>query len=76
MNELIVASKEATLNTVELYKKGLKEMKLSKNQNEMLKVHYAAPDRRITMTQMAQAVGYKGYSASNLHYGKIGRAHV
>lgn len=48
-------------------------MKLSKNQNEMLKVHYAAPDRRITMTQMAQAVGYKGYSASNLHYGTLAK---
>jgi 5-methylcytosine-specific restriction protein A len=37
----------------------------------MLKAHYRAPDRTITATELARAVGYKTYAAANLHYGTL-----
>ena len=46
-------------------------MNLSDNQVAMLRAHYRAPDRRITMGKLAEAVGFKNYSVSNLHYGKL-----
>lgn len=39
----------------------------------MLQAHYHAPDRTLTATQMAKALGYPKYSAANLHYGKLAR---
>jgi putative restriction endonuclease len=39
----------------------------------MLQAHYHAPDRTLTATQMAKAVGYDGFGVANLHYGKLGR---
>jgi putative restriction endonuclease len=39
----------------------------------MLQAHYHAPDRTLTATQMAKAVGYGGFGVANLHYGKLGR---
>lgn len=61
------------MNTVERYKNGLINLGLSDNQIKMLKTHYNAPDRRITMSKMANEVGYKNYSASNLHYGILAK---
>ncbi len=61
------------MNTVERYKKGLIALNLSSKQIEMLKAHYSAPDRRITMAKLSYAVGYKKYSASNLHYGMLAK---
>lgn len=59
------------LITVENYKKALEKMALSDNQVAMLRAHYMAPDRRITMEKLAEAVGFKSYSVSNLNYGKL-----
>ena len=59
--------------TVEKYRNGLLALELAEKQLAMLKAHYCAPDRRITMTRLAHAVGYSGYSAANLHYGKLAR---
>lgn len=39
----------------------------------MLQAHYHAPDRTLTATQMAKAVGYPNFSSANLHYGILGR---
>jgi len=39
----------------------------------MLQAHYHAPDRTLTATQMAKAVGYPSFGSANLHYGKLGR---
>lgn len=40
----------------------------------MLRTHYHAPNHTLTATQMARALGYPTFAASNLHYGRLGRA--
>lgn len=40
---------------------------------QMLKVQYAMPDHTITATQMAEAVGFQNYNATNLQYGTLGK---
>ncbi|WP_319574233.1 hypothetical protein [uncultured Desulfobacter sp.] len=57
--------------TVENYKKALEKMALSDNEVAILRAHYRAPDRRITMGKLAEEVGLKNYSVSNLIYGKL-----
>jgi hypothetical protein len=59
--------------SVDAYQRGLTEINLSDKQRAMLVAHYKAPDRRITMTRLAEAVGYSSYSAANLHYGKLAK---
>ena len=39
---------------------------------EMLRVHYHAPHRTVTATQLSRAVRYQNYNSANLHYGKMG----
>ena len=39
----------------------------------MLIAHQGSPNGDITATDMAQAAGYKKFSAANLHYGKLGK---
>jgi len=39
----------------------------------MLKIHYSAPDRCITATELANAAGYANYRAANLQYGSVGK---
>lgn len=51
----------------------LKRMALHPKKREMLRAHYAAPNRRITTRELARAVGYKNYRAANLHYGLLGQ---
>jgi len=46
---------------------------LSDSHIQMLRLHYHAPERTITATQMAQAAGYDHYSVANLQYGQLGR---
>lgn len=46
--------------------------RLSPGQLQMLRAHHAAPDRRITATQLAEAANYEGYRAANLQYGRVG----
>jgi hypothetical protein len=55
------------------FKKALTGVELSSSQLAMVRVHYGAPDRRITMSKLAEAVGYKNYRAANLQYGKLGK---
>ncbi len=44
------------------------------NQNliKILIAHYHAPNRTMSATQLANAVGYENYQAINLQYGKLG----
>lgn len=42
-------------------------------QVQMLRLHYNAPQRTITATQMAHAAGYSHYSIANSQYGRLGR---
>jgi len=39
----------------------------------ILEVHYRALGRQLTMTQIAQAVGWKSYSSANSHYGRLAK---
>lgn len=41
---------------------------------EMLQAQYAMPRHTITATKLAEAVGFKNYSAANLQYGLLGHA--
>lgn len=55
------------------FKRALTDIELSVGQLAIFRVHYGAPDRRITMSKLAEAVGYKNYRAANLQYGKLGK---
>lgn len=55
------------------YAKALCELKLTKNQRAMLRIHYAAPGHTITARQLAVAMGYNSWRATNMHYGRLGR---
>lgn len=46
--------------------------KLPPSYEAMLDAHLAAPDNRITATQLANAAGYENFNGANLHYGKLG----
>ncbi len=46
---------------------------VSDTQIQLLRLHYHAPERTITATQMAHAVGYSHYSIANSQYGRLGR---
>ncbi|BCR04290.1 hypothetical protein DESUT3_13590 [Desulfuromonas versatilis] len=59
--------------TVDRYNRALVDMGLTDKQKEMLTAHYSAPDRRITMTRLAETVGYQNYAAANLQYGKLAK---
>lgn len=48
--------------------------RLTSSQRAMLLAHAKAPECRITAQQLADAAGYAGYSAANLHYGLLGAA--
>ena len=62
---------EMKIPTSTEYQKALAQIEVSENQRAMLKAHYEAPNRSITYTELADAVGYDGYTAANLHYGKL-----
>lgn len=59
--------------SVQQYEHAFSSLDLSETHRNMLKVHFHAPERTITATQMANAIGYPKYEAANLHYGRLGR---
>ncbi|MFQ3651911.1 MAG: HNH endonuclease [Gemmataceae bacterium] len=48
--------------------------KVPESQKQMLRLHYNAPARTITATQMARKAGYSHYSIANSQYGRLGRS--
>lgn len=46
---------------------------LSPTRRRLLEVHYRALDRQLTMTQIAEAMGWKSYSSANSHYGRLAK---
>lgn len=44
---------------------------LHPRKRDMLLFHRAARDRTVTMTMLAEHVGYRSFSAANLHYGRL-----
>lgn len=71
---------DATLGKVEPIKEYIRALKclvLCKRADSdwaMLKAHYHAPNRTLTATELAQAVGFPNYSTVNLRYGLLGQA--
>ena len=49
------------------------EPRMTGTRRRILEVHYRALDRQLTMTQIAEAVGWKSYSSANSHYGRLAR---
>ncbi len=46
---------------------------LTPTRRRILEVHYRALDRQLTMTQIAEAVGWRSYSSANSHYGRLAK---
>ena len=51
----------------------LQSIQLHQHDREMLVTNYHAPERTITARQMASALGFGSYGASNLHYGGLAK---
>ena len=49
------------------------EPQLTPTRRRILEVHYRSLGRQLTMTQIAEAVGWKSYSSANSHYGRLAR---
>ena len=49
------------------------ESQMTATRRRILEVHYRALGRQLTMTQMAEAVGWKSYSSANSHYGRLAK---
>jgi hypothetical protein len=49
------------------------EPRMTETRRRILGVHYRALDRQLTMTQIAQAVGWRSYSSANSHYGRLAK---
>jgi 5-methylcytosine-specific restriction protein A len=46
-------------------------LEIAPHHKRMLQLHYHSPNRTITSSQMARAMGYKKFKAANLHYGRL-----
>lgn len=45
---------------------------LSESDRRMLALHYFSPQRTVSASEMAEAMGYANFGGANLLYGKIG----
>lgn len=59
--------------TTSEYEKALKSINIPDSYMAMLKAHYSAPNRTITVTELAKAAGYPTFGTANLHYGTLGK---
>lgn len=68
-------SKPPPVPSPETYKEALMRMRCTMPDKHlrMLVAHYHSPNRTVTATQLAEAVGYKSFRAVNLQYGQLGR---
>jgi putative restriction endonuclease len=58
--------------TAREYASAFNNLHVAPHHLQMLLSNYYAPNRTLTATMMAKAMGYDYYGASNLHYGKLG----
>ena len=65
--------REPYIGTVDDYVEAFTAQELARHEHTMARAHAAAPDRKLTAQQLADAAGYKSYSSANLHYGKLGQ---
>jgi 5-methylcytosine-specific restriction enzyme A len=70
--KLFVPNDTKTDFNVSDYASAFRVLQLDLRHQEMLLSHYYAPDRTLSATQMAKAMGYDHFSAANLHYGTLG----
>lgn len=49
------------------YVRAFRCLSIAPHHRRMLQAHYHAPDRTLTATQMAKAVGYPSFGSANLH---------
>ena len=61
--------------SVEEYQRVLARLQaeLPERHVELLRAHYRSPRHTATAAQLAEAVGYAGWRAVNLQYGKLGK---
>lgn len=59
--------------TADEFTEALNHLNLPSGHWDMLKAHYRAPQRKLTSLQLAEAAGYKHFSAANSQYGTLGR---
>jgi hypothetical protein len=59
--------------SVESYVEALQKIDVSEPMKAMLRAHAHAPDHRLTSVELAHAGGYKAYTVTATHYGKLGR---
>ena len=57
--------------TVADYISAFRKLQIAPHHLMMLQENYYAPNRTLTATMMAKALGYYNYNAANLHYGKL-----
>lgn len=55
------------------YADGLRAIKLTAAQSQMLQFHYRAHNRTVTYTELAKATGSADHRTANSAYGKLGR---
>ena len=68
------ASRKNGIPTAEEYQQALGAiLKPEHSLWEMLKAHYEAPGKKMSSAQLADAAGYKDFTATNSQYGKLGR---
>ena len=61
-----------TAPTAAEFQRALRDIRpLAPHHVRLLRAHYMAPGHTATATELAVAVGYDGYTAVNLHYGKF-----
>jgi putative restriction endonuclease len=55
------------------YLSAFTKLHLHKHDLDMLQTHYHAPERTISASQMARALGFRNFGGANLHYGNLAK---
>jgi putative restriction endonuclease len=73
INPISSVSINATADfTASDYVSAFHKLQIAPHHLQMLRANYYAPNRTLTATMMANAMGYDHFSAANLHYGILG----
>lgn len=46
-------------------------LQMTKTRRKLLRTHYRAFNHQATMSQIAEAMGWRSYSSANVHYGRL-----
>ncbi|WP_017932129.1 hypothetical protein [Robiginitomaculum antarcticum] len=61
------------IGTVDDYAEALEALSLGAHERLMLVAHRAAPDRKLSATELSEAAGWEEAGPANMHYGNLGR---